>query len=901
MPPRRSRKAAAPAPAPAALTKAQATAKWTEAYKILMKQKNVGYSEFATAIEGLSPEYMNKRKQGLYGKNFLDKAIDMKAVRIATLVVDKGANVNVTKEGEGVYWGGSPLEHAVGTDSLEMVQMLLAKGADVNNGYKSPLAMCSVATKNGAAMAAALVAAGADINLASGLHKYSPLKFAIGDSNKKVYDYLLSKEARLEEDAILDVRPTVGGLAICKDLVKRGVNVNVVKPFVAGSHVVDGNVLHILLGEWISTYKHVFNKTFKDLLEALTTAGVNWRAKRPSDGCEPLQAMLKRGAQWVGDVTPGLNALLAFVLAKGADINATEDNGYASIHWAVKTNDPLLHKIVELGANINIFTTDGLSPLTLAIKSKSRSAVEFLCAQAGLDINALSPGGSTALMGCPAKFIDTLLGVAGIEINKVGPNGSALHQAREGAVVEKLVAAGGDINLRDAKGLTPLYYAAYFGRDEVIKAMAAVPALEKGAIISRGETIVDLARRGKFTKVPTTNDLLISLLADDEPKWAGWTSNDLDKFDTVFDEAANEFSCCPVCLKYVGREDGCMYMRGHDCSSHRGDYYHKELYTKYKSEQGHIYWCTICGRIALGHRHYELGPALGPKASLVVLPRGGADPFSNDCKVTEGGGGRHEKMARFRRLREYALELQEEVGTKTHTEAMNELVEEMWNAPLARKVVLKKIAAEKKWNIDATMFPAPPPPPAEAVIDFASFPDIKQKPEDAAALVPTVLAGRDAITQDDEDEVIQFHHVQPDGGVYNHENNYIGADSLTHMVGQFVGGWKLPTFGLCWENHGCKGRLWPEEIKPYVPAALYEDYKAKFNWRFRAGQGGGARRQYHCTNGWCGPKTLRGGKRSDNKRSDNKRSSKKNFFKEVTDAQCMLPPKKRTTRKVTSK
>ena len=891
MPARRSRKASPPAAAPGTLTKAQANAKWEAAYKILMKQKNVGYAEFATAIEGLSPEYMNKRKLGVYGKTFLDKAIDMKAVRIAGLVVDKGAIVNVAKpENATGYWAGTPLEHAVGTDSLEMVQMLLAKGADANNGYKSPLGMCGAATKNGASIAAALLTAGADINLASGQNKYSPLTFAINESNKKVYDYLLSKGARLDDDAILYVCSTAGGVAICKDLIKRGANVNAVKPYVADVYrSVDGNVLHLLLCDFVSKYKQVFSKAHKDLLTALLDAGVNLRAKRASDGCEPLQAMLKLGAQCIGDVTPALNALLTFILAKGADINATEDKGWASIHWAVKTNDPLLEKVIALGANINAFTTDGYNPLSLAIKSKSRSAITFLCAQPGLDINALGPTGSTALMGCPAKYLDTLLAMPGIEINKMGPNGSAMHQAREGPVVEMLVVAGGDVNLRDAKGLTPLYYAAYFGREEVIKALVAVPTLEKGALVNRGKTIVDLAREGKFTKVPTTNDLLIRLLADDEPKWAGWTSNDLDKFDTVFDAAANEFSCCPVCLKYVGREDGCMYMRGHDCSSHRGDYYHKELYTKYKSDQGHIYWCTICGRIALGHRHYELGPAQGSKAALVAVKRG-ADPFSTDCKLTEGGGGRHEKMARFRRLREYALELQAEVGTKTHTEAMNELVEEMWNAPLARKAVLKQIAAEKKWNIDAALFPAPPPPPAEVVIDFASFPDIVQKAEDAAALVPTVLAGRDAITQDEADEVIQFHHVQPDGGVYHHENNYIGADSLAYMVGKFVAGWKLPTFGLCWENHGCKGRLWPAEIKDHVPAELYEDYKAKFNWRFRAGQGGGSRqRQYHCTNGWCGPKTLRGGKPKGSKPT-----SKKNFFKPLTDGQCMILRKKHT-------
>ena len=366
-----------------------------------------------------------------------------------------------------------------------------------------------------------------------------------------------------------------------------------------------------------------------------------------------------------------------------------------------------------------------------------------------------------------------------------------------------------------------------------------------------------------------------------EAAWAGWTSNDLDKFDTVFGDEAKEFSCCPVCLKYVERTDGCMYIQGHNCSLHRGDYYHKDLYAKYKSDQGHIYWCTICGRIALEHHHYELGPALGAKASL-LLP-GGANPFSTDCKVTEGGGGLDEKLSRFRRLREYALELQKEVGKKTHTEAMNELVEEMWNAPLARKAVLKQIAATKKWNIDAALFPAPPPPPPEVVINFAAFPDIVQESGDATALVPTVLKkGRDAITLDDEVQVIQFHHVQPDGKVYHHENNYIGADTLTLLVGKFVGAWNTPTFGYCWETQQCKGRLWPAEIKPYVPAELYEDYKAKFNWCFRARQGGGGTRKQYCNNGWCGPKTRRGGQRSD--------GSKKNFFKEVTNAQCMLPP-----------
>jgi len=870
-----------------ALTKAEKKAlddRWEAAYKILTKQKNVGFAEFAAAIEGLGPEYIVKVKKGGAGKSFLDKAIDMRAVRIAQLLISKGAPVNVRAPEGREVWGGTPLEKAVGKDSLELVQMLLAAGADPNNGYRSPLTMCASATKNGVAIATMLLQAGADINLVRMGHSprlISAITAAIQNSNYKVFNLLLSQGATLAPDSILYIQANTGGINICKKLIEMGLDVNVIRA-AADTYSMEGNILHFLLQMWMNSRDAKVTGTFKELLSILTTAGVNWNAGRLSDGAPPFVALVQRGARWVfrHSVSEGAKELFTYLLTLGVNINAADSKGYTALHWAATCSEPdCLNELIRLGANVNSLAEGdgnpgvGYSPINSAIAAKSMNCLAALCAVPGVDVNTVNTKGSTLLMTQPAAILKLLLTAPGVDVNKIGAHGAALHQVRDPECVPLLVAAGADINLREARGLSPLYYASGLGREAVVRAMIAVPTLDKEAIFGR-ETIYDIAKRNGFNKVPEINAVLVALLKKPEPMWEGWTSNDLGKFDTVFDESANEFSCCPVCLKYVGRDDGCMYMRGHNCSSYRGDYYHKELYTKYKSPDGHIYWCTICGRISLGHRHYELSAVHGPKPALM---RGGGDPFSNDCSKTEGGGGRLEKVSRFRRLREYALELQEQVGTKTFDAAMNELVEEMWNAPLARKGIVAKINATKKWNINASVFPAPPPPPPEPVIDFASFPDVLQAPQMAEDLKPTVLKGLDAISQEPDSDVIQFHHVQPDGGIYNHENNYIGAESLEYLVGQQCASWKTPAFGHCWETQQCKGRLWPEEIRPYVSAEVYADYKAKFNWRFRAGAVGGRRR---------GRQTKRGKKQRG--------GYPQNVFKVATNAQCSLP---RNTRK----
>ena len=247
----------------------------------------------------------------------------------------------------------------------------------------------------------------------------------------------------------------------------------------------------------------------------------------------------------------------------------------------------------------------------------------------------------------------------------------------------------------------------------------------------------------------------------------------------------------------------------------------------------------------MGHRHYELSPA-GISSMPTLLPSG--DPFTKDCSLpgAGSGGGIQEKLARYRRLREFARELQEEVGKKTEKEALEELVEESWNAPLVRKGILKKIWEKKEWNIPVTDFPLPVIV-EEAPIDYSKFPDIVKPEGDRVSLAPTVLNGKCSVSME-EGKVIQFHHRQTNNSelIFGHENNYINSEYLEHFImGQNPKFKTDESFGKCWAYPGtCDGLLYPEEIKEFVAPEVYDEYRKKFNWKFRVQVKGGTRRKF---------------------------------------------------------
>ena len=232
----------------------------------------------------------------------------------------------------------------------------------------------------------------------------------------------------------------------------------------------------------------------------------------------------------------------------------------------------------------------------------------------------------------------------------------------------------------------------------------------------------------------------------------------------------------------------------------------------YKNTDNEISWCTICNRICLGHRHYKITD-YRIKADLTTIPSG-ANYFGgeDDCKA-QGGGGINEKITRIRRLREYALELEEDKGTKTKTVAINELVEETWNAPLQRSgKKVTKIRTTRIWNIPTNSFPENiRPTESTGPVWDISYPDAGN-PD----LFPIIHPhGDNASSMNEVDNVIQFRHRLPNGSINNHTDEYIGIDNLFRNIlkERLIG----ENRGRCWnysENpSSCKARMYPAELE----------------------------------------------------------------------------------------
>jgi hypothetical protein len=192
-----------------------------------------------------------------------------------------------------------------------------------------------------------------------------------------------------------------------------------------------------------------------------------------------------------------------------------------------------------------------------------------------------------------------------------------------------------------------------------------------------------------------------------------------------------------------------------------------------------------------------------------------------------------EKLARLRRLREYGLELQDDVGIKGKEEALDELVEEVWNAPLVRnKKILQQIAETKKWNVNVKNFPentVPEPVPEPNNTNAPNIPFNGKLPTE-------VESGRNNVIMNDNIPILRVHHKQKDGSEKSHG---IGKEYLKEFITDKNKNFGDESFGFCFIYPGpCDSRLHPEELKGHVPDELYEDYKKKFNKKFRGQHGG---------------------------------------------------------------
>ena len=482
---------------------------------------------------------------------------------------------------------------------------------------------------------------------------------------------------------------------------------------------------------------------------------------------------------------------MKFLVENEANLDIQDNDGVTALIYASYSGYIEIVKFLVINeADLYIQDNVGDTALITAIKNQHVEIVKYLVEnQADLDIQ--DNDGVTALM-------------------------LATHE-QHFEIANLLIEKGANLDIQDINGDTALILAARNDDIEIVKLL-----VEKGATMDiqdkYNKTALDYAKNDTIRK-------LISESSGSLEKWKGFTKLDIDKFDIILDEKSNEYSICPICLNFSDREDGCLYM-SHNCKN-SGNYYHEKLYNKYKNDKGIIYWCTSCSRICLGHRHYELANYNGNKPELLT---GLGNPFQKDCRKSNGGGGLPEKIARFRRFREYALELQDVIDKKSKVSALNELVEEIWNAPLARTKKIKEIAESKRWNISSNEFPknTVSEPNVTNASNVTNIPFNGKLPTE-------VEKGRNNVMMNDDIPILRFYHKQQDGSEKIHG---IAKENLETFIKRQNKNFGVESFGFCFMYRRCDSRLHPEELKAHISNDLYEEYKKKFNKKFKGQQGG---------------------------------------------------------------
>ena len=140
------------------------------------------------------------------------------------------------------------------------------------------------------------------------------------------------------------------------------------------------------------------------------------------------------------------------LVARGADVNAVNQNGSTPLHWAAyRGHAAVVEFLIANGVGVETVNMDGDTALHWAADGGHVAVVEHLVAK-GTDVNAVNKDGLTPL-------------------HQAAASGHA-------AVVEFLVSNGADVNAVNKYGDTPLQLAAWFGHAAIVEFLKQAKAAQ---------------------------------------------------------------------------------------------------------------------------------------------------------------------------------------------------------------------------------------------------------------------------------------------------------------------------------------------------------------------------------------------------------------------------------------
>ncbi|KAF7349543.1 Ankyrin repeat-containing domain protein [Mycena sanguinolenta] len=411
---------------------------------------------------------------------------------IVQLLLERGADVNL-----GGRQFGSPLGAASYQGKSDVVQLLLDKGADVNLGggeYGSPLGAAS--HRGESDIVQLLLDKGADVNLGGGEYG-SPLGAASYWGKSDIVQLLLDKGADVnlgggEYGSPLGAASHSGKSDIVQLLLDKGADVNLGggeygSPLGAASHSGKSDIVPLLLdkgadvnlagGEYGSPLGAASYNGKSDVVQLLLDKGADVNLGGGEFG-SPLGAASHRGK----------SDIVQLLLDKGADVNLGGGE-YGSPLGAAshRGESDIVQLLLDKGADVNLGGGEYGSPLGAASYWGKSDIVQLLLDK-GADVNLGgekygSPLGAASYWG-NSEIVQLLLD-KGADVNLGGEKyGSLLGAASywgNSEIVQLLLDKGADVNLGGGEYGSPLGVASFWGNSEIVQLL-----LDKGADINLG-------------------------------------------------------------------------------------------------------------------------------------------------------------------------------------------------------------------------------------------------------------------------------------------------------------------------------------------------------------------------------------------------------------------------------
>ncbi len=410
-----------------------------------------------------------------YGYTPLHNAATVGHKEIAEFLIAKGAEVNaktnplsrVTKiasvrikvKGEYKNWRddpgnplsryplcGTPLHDAAYNGHNDVVELLIANGAEVNG--KNPLGVVplhSAASQDQTETVKLLVANGADINVKNS-SGYTPLALVACRAHEKVVKVLLANGADVSTTDNYGRTPLYraagwyGNKEIAEMLIANGAKVN----------VMDNHNQTPLY--WAARAVH------KDIVKVLVANGAEVNVKDDYFGRTPLHCAVMDSRKLATD--SDRSQIAAILLAKGADVNPKDNEGNTPLHFATQQgHTKTIEILIANGADVEAKDDNGRTALHIAEKRASKGQYRHLQHKEIffllLKHSKLKPTAVKKLQPVKVELRDK--------------NTSLLNAARKDQkyVVEFLIDNGADVNARNKHGRTALHVAAQHGHKEV--------------------------------------------------------------------------------------------------------------------------------------------------------------------------------------------------------------------------------------------------------------------------------------------------------------------------------------------------------------------------------------------------------------------------------------------------